>query len=126
MGIFRKKIHLQFNASFTTPPMTGPTTPDVVNPAEVIPNHLPLSLGSHKDATKIHIMPITPANPIPWIARKKMKKNIELLNPHKIVEIVKIIKETIIIFLAPYKSFNLPTIGTQIAEVKENAEKIQE
>ena len=60
--------------SLITPPIIGPITPEVVKPAEVIPSHLPLSFGSHSDAIKIHIVPITPANPIPCIALEKMKK----------------------------------------------------
>ena len=125
IGIFKKKIHLQFNMSLITPPIIGPITPEVVKPAEVMPNHLPLSLGFHKDAIRIQIVPITPANPIPWTALEKIKKNIELLNPHKKVENVKIISEIKITFFAPIMSFNFPTMGTHIADVKEKAEKIQ-
>mgnify|MGYP003330448744 CR=1 FL=1 len=99
--------------------MIGPITPEVVNPTEVIPNHFPLSMGFQREAITIQIVAITPANPIPCIALKKINIKIFVLNPQPKVDIENINKEGKITFFAPYLSFDFPITGTMIADVNE-------
>ena len=72
------------------------------------------------------MIPYTPPIPTPCIVLKTIRENIDLLKPQNKIATVNINKKEIIIFLAPYNSYNFPVIGEQIAAVKAAPEKIHE